>query len=68
MRPYDKIDEGTTTRRCEVTDPEDDAQLLNTTDDDVTLNDWHKCPQWDIKYRQQVTPTDVYLQVSKLTS
>lgn len=28
-------------------------------------SDWRKCPEWSIKYRQRVTPEDVFLQVNK---
>lgn len=45
----------------EVIDPEDDEQFLRT--EDLEVSEWKKCPQWDISYRQQVTASDVFLQV-----
>lgn len=45
----------------DVLDPEDDSQFYRV--DDLEASDWRKCPQWEISYRQQVTPSDVFLQV-----
>lgn len=58
-RPYDRVQEDV---KKEVVDPDDDNQFY--TPEDVALSDWRKCPQWDLTYRQQVTPSDVFLQVS----
>lgn len=43
-----------------VEDPYDENQFIAN---DSDSSDWRKCPKWEISYRQQVTASDVYLQV-----
>lgn len=45
----------------EVEDAE--VEKLFFQDDAASSSDWRKCPEWDVAYRQQVTPSDVFLGV-----
>lgn len=36
-------------------------------EEDKPNTDWKKTPKWLLSYRQKVTPSDVFLQVDKLT-
>ncbi|KAK9710892.1 PIH1 CS-like domain [Popillia japonica] len=44
----------------EYLDPEEVAQRY-LEDENAEASDWRKTPQWDVTYRQQVTPSDVFL-------
>ncbi|KAI4464241.1 twister [Holotrichia oblita] len=41
-------------------DPEEAASRY-LDDENAEASDWRKIPQWDVSYRQQVTPSDVFL-------
>ncbi|XP_018576801.1 protein PIH1D3 [Anoplophora glabripennis] len=58
INPYSKIEEKG--KRREILDPEDPDFAF---EDDHTTRDWKKAPVWDVKYKQQVTAEDVFLQM-----
>lgn len=42
----------------------DNEEALYFSSEETTVQpDWRKTPQWDVTYKQQVTPSDVFLQV-----
>lgn len=60
VNPYSKIEQ--TEKRREILDPEDANDFIFE-DEGHTKKDWKKTPTWDVKYKQQVTAEDVFLQV-----
>ncbi|KAK5646646.1 hypothetical protein RI129_005110 [Pyrocoelia pectoralis] len=49
--------------KFDINDPESEEALYFAKE--TTINsDWRKSPQWDVSYKQQVTASDVYLQMS----
>ncbi|XP_022900875.2 dynein axonemal assembly factor 6 [Onthophagus taurus] len=51
----------------EDSDPEEMARKYMEKECPQATIDWKKSPQWDVSYRQQVTPTDVFLQMGGKT-
>ncbi|KAJ8939246.1 hypothetical protein NQ318_015204 [Aromia moschata] len=64
VNPYGKIKEEK--KRRVVLDPDDenafDFDIEGTTHNPVQ-SDWKKTPSWNVSYRQQVTASDVFLQM-----
>ncbi|KAJ8909494.1 hypothetical protein NQ315_017595 [Exocentrus adspersus] len=60
VNPYSKIEEKVPRR--EVLDPEE-ANDFVFEDEDQARKDWRKTPVWDVKYKQQVSAEDVFLQM-----
>ncbi|XP_018329795.1 uncharacterized protein LOC108740098 [Agrilus planipennis] len=51
-------------RKIETKVTPEDFEFLN---ENTVNDDWKKTPQWDISYRQSVTPSDVFLQMGGKT-
>ncbi|CAH1960265.1 unnamed protein product [Acanthoscelides obtectus] len=61
VNPYSKI--ATDKNRREILDPENDDLYFDDDLKEASNKDWKKTPHWDITYKQQVTATDVFLQM-----
>lgn len=61
INPYAKI-ETNGSKRHEILDPENEEQFFEE-EAQKAQADWKKNPVWSITYGQQVTASDVYLQV-----
>lgn len=66
--PYGKIENDIKLLRDDQSivcgnDLEDDEHFLDNSTSTSPNVDWKKTPKWDIAYRQQVTSSDVFLQV-----
>ncbi|KAF2890273.1 hypothetical protein ILUMI_15900, partial [Ignelater luminosus] len=57
---YAKLD--SEERKPRNVDPDNEEALYFSTEETTVQPDWRKIPQWDVAYKQQVTPSDVFLQ------
>ncbi|CAH1183503.1 unnamed protein product [Phaedon cochleariae] len=60
--PYSKI-ENDESKRKEILETESEEYDGLDDQEHRTQSDWKKSPQWDITYKQQVTASDVFLQM-----
>nr|CAI5838207.1 unnamed protein product [Callosobruchus analis] len=62
INPYSKIAPDEKKREIVDTEYEEDG-YFNEGVEEASQKDWKKCPHWDITYKQQVTASDVFLQM-----
>ncbi|GLV38920.1 uncharacterized protein CBL_05918 [Carabus blaptoides fortunei] len=67
-QPY-KIDQTKPKIVKKQEEKEDDIEKIEKiiSNDSDESSDWRKCPKWDLVYKQAVTPSDIYLQMSGKT-